>query len=624
MLPTGSGSRSTRHVTPVYIVPSRTSSLINCFPLSSPASIPTVDKQRLRSFTAIIRPLHPLLSAPTCLALIEFQRAFAESTSPNCIIKDSGIAWYNNPIASDLASLKNDFAKKDFEKLSEIIEKQNRLTIKLTQSIDKHSILLENSLKNNQFVEEVARRANIEGILKETNLKITNIQDRRKKMKEKVSEKLEKYLFNLQYEDYDKPDQKLIKLLSLETEECEELYQKEPQLFDKYFKVAKEDNSNINVVKFEYSDSNEEMEAESSYTATNRGERKKKKNYEFKMLVHNGIPNSGKGPNTINVLNIDCIQDLKLKERVIEKWVTEISPILQTNPDEFGNAKNVLLLLEHKTDGIVQKFLRNNNWNEELHGLDLFDSLINVIYTTFLGLDYVSNKDFTINKKVDIARVSMTKLQLHDICLLDKYHVDMNHIFMIFHREVNIHNGYICLSYENTNHWRNLICQDRYKQQKLKTISKDCCNILSDFKDFDIGRKTYTKKKRKREDFLQENTSKNLLKKHLKRILPTHKERKNADVGSAMKKDTTLMNVQIGKSSLTRSRYYKLLITEAMKLLKKNTMVYNMFSFYMLILIPCHPQKKMNQLLMTQNSLKHTPTFKKEEVNLFFCKPPEK
>lgn len=41
------------------------------------------------------------------------------------------------------------------------------------------------------------------------------------------------------------------------------------------------------------------------------------------------------------------------------------------------------------------------------------------------------------------------------------------------------------------------ICQDRYKQQKLKTISKDCCNILSDFKDFDIGRKTYTKKKYK-------------------------------------------------------------------------------------------------------------------------------
>ncbi|CAH1450662.1 unnamed protein product [Lactuca virosa] len=288
-----------------------------------------------------------------------------------------------------------------------------------------------------------------------------------------------------------------------------------------------EDNPNINAVKFEYSDKNEEMEAESSYMATNRGERKKKKKYEFKMPVHNGIPNSGKGPDTINVLNIDCIQDLKLRERVIEKWVTEISLILQTNPDEFGNAKNVLLLLEHKTDGIVQKFLRNNNWNEELHGLDLFDSLINVIYTTFLGLDYISNKDFTINKKVDIARVSMTKLQLHDICLLDKYtyryesylydipqRSEYSQWISAYLMKIPII-GEIC-----TERWKkeaigeiqqtNLsyatkivkeeidrICQDRYKQQRLKTISKDCCNILSDFKDFDIGRKTYTKKKYK-------------------------------------------------------------------------------------------------------------------------------
>ncbi|CAH1431039.1 unnamed protein product [Lactuca virosa] len=329
-------------------------------------------------------------------------------------------------------------------------------------------------------------------------------------MKEKVSEQLEKYFFNLQYEDYDKPDQKLIQLLSLETEECEELYQKEPQLFDQYFKVAKvnehdieleqEDNPNINAVKFEYSDSNEEMEAKSSYMATNRGERKKKKKYEFKMPVHNGIPNSGKGPNTINVLNIDY---------------------------EFGNAKNVLLLLEHKTDGIVQKFIRNNNWNEELHGLDLFDSLINVIYTIFLGLDYVSNKDFTINKKVDIARVSMTKLQLHDICLLDKYtcryesylydipqRSEYSQWISAYLMKIPII-GEICterwtkeaigeiqqtsLSYATKIAKEEIdrICQDRYKQQKLKTISKDCCNILSDFKDFDIGRKTYTKKKYK-------------------------------------------------------------------------------------------------------------------------------
>ncbi|CAH1444038.1 unnamed protein product [Lactuca virosa] len=233
----------------------------------------------------------------------------------------------------------------------------------------------------------------------------------------------------------------------------------------------------------------EDDEAESSYTAARRSNKKK---YEFKMPVHNGIPNSGQGSNTINVLNIDCIQDLKLRERVVEKWVTEISLILQTNPDEFEKAKNVLLLLEHKTDGIVQKFLRNNNWNEEMHGSDLFDNIINIIYTTFLGLDYISNKDFTINKKVDIARVSMTKLQLHDISLLDKYTYRWK-------KEVTGEIQQTSLSYATKIAKEEIdrICQDRYKQQKLKTKSKDCCSILSDFKNFDIGKKSYNKKKYK-------------------------------------------------------------------------------------------------------------------------------
>ena len=88
-----------------------------------------------------------------------------------------------NQFKSDLASFdKNSFAKKDFEKFFEIIEKQNKLIVKLTLSIDKHSILLESTLKNNQFVEEVAKKANFEGILKETNLKITDIQDQLKQL----------------------------------------------------------------------------------------------------------------------------------------------------------------------------------------------------------------------------------------------------------------------------------------------------------------------------------------------------------------------------------------------------------------------------------------------------------
>ena len=92
------------------------------------------------------------------------------------------------------------------------------------------------------------------------------------------------------------------------------------------------------------------------------------------------------------------------------------------------------------------------------------------------------------------------------------------------------------------------ICQDRYKQQKLKTISKDCCSIPSDFRDLDIGKKIILRrsiktkpkrntnlfgKRRRRENFPQENTSKNPLKNHLRKILLVRTEIKNVGVGSA-------------------------------------------------------------------------------------------
>nr|KAJ0188708.1 hypothetical protein LSAT_V11C900505850 [Lactuca sativa] len=408
----------------------------------------------------------------------------------------------------------------------------------------------------------------------------------------------------------------------------------------KYSGLKKYSPPNPSTVKFEYSDM-EDDEAESSYTATRRGNKKK---CEFQMPVHNGIPNSGQGPNTINILNIDYIQDLKLRERVVEKWVTEISLILQTNPDEFEKAKNVLLLLEHKTDGIVQKFLRNNNWNEELHGSDLFDNLINVIYTTFLGLDYISNKDFTINKKVDIARVSMTKLQLHGITLLDKYTCMFeSYLYDIPQRSeyaqwISAYLMKIPIIGETcTDRWKkeatreiqqtslsyatkiakeeiDRICQDRYKQQNLKTISKDCCSILSDFKNFDIGKKNYTKKKRK---FSPGKYFKKPSKETPKKTTSCPQGKKKCRCWICSEEGHYANECPNRKNTLTKSRFYKPLTMEAMKLLKKSMMVYNMFLYIMLRQNLHQTLKNTNQQRMTQTSPIQTPLSREEEINHF-------
>ena len=121
----------------------------------------------------------------------------------------------------------------------------------------------------------------------------------------------------------------------------------------------------------------------------------------------------------------------------------------------------------------------------------------------------------------------MTKIQLHDISLLDKYTcMYESYLYEIPH--ISEYSQWITaylmkipiIGESCTERWKKevtgdvqqtslayatniakeeivRICQDRYKQQKLKTISKECCSILSDLKNFDIGKKTYTKKKYK-------------------------------------------------------------------------------------------------------------------------------
>ncbi|GJY44284.1 putative zinc finger, CCHC-type, caulimovirus coat protein [Tanacetum coccineum] len=118
----------------------------------------------------------------------------------------------------------------------------------------------------------------------------------------------------------------------------------------------------INKVKSEY------RKGESS--------KNKSRNYEFRMPMHKGIPNKNNSSSgAINILNLDCISDLTERKRILEKWSTEISLILQTNQDDFQTAKSVLTLIEHKTEGNIQSLVKQAQWNGNLHGRMSFDAV---------------------------------------------------------------------------------------------------------------------------------------------------------------------------------------------------------------------------------------------------------
>ncbi|KAJ0792632.1 putative caulimovirus coat protein [Helianthus annuus] len=125
------------------------------------------------------------------------------------------------------------------------------------------------------------------------------------------------------------------------------------------------------------------------------------------MPYHKSIPdfkNNNSSSTTINTIKLDCIFNFNKRKDVIDKWNTEISLIIQTNPEEFSYAKALLLLVEHKSVGIIQDFIKGTTWNEDLH-----------------GLNFMTDKDQESQKLLEKARQNLAKAQLCDICLLDDF-----------------------------------------------------------------------------------------------------------------------------------------------------------------------------------------------------------
>ncbi|GJT16477.1 putative transcription factor interactor and regulator CCHC(Zn) family protein [Tanacetum coccineum] len=344
-----------------------------------------------------------------------------------------------------------------------------------------------------------------------------------------ISSHLEDFFFN----NIDDCDQHLIKLLSYEENECEQQFKENPQEFEKY--LPKQFFNTITDQKMEEpkteSDSDEELPFETEKINNVKSEyrkgessKNKSRNYEFRMPMHKGIPNKNSSSSgAINILNLDCISDLTERKRILEKWSTEISLILQTNQDDFQTAKSVLTLIEHKTEGNIQSLVKQAQWNEDLHGIDFFDSVIDILYTMFVGIDYHGNKDLEIIKEQEQARRNLTRVQLINICNLDEYTcVYEKNIYKIpLSEHLQWIEAYLMkipiISEQTIQRWKNegniisknslafatrlakeeitKICDTRYKQKKLKSLSKNCCENIVNMENLDIGRIRNDKKK---------------------------------------------------------------------------------------------------------------------------------
>ncbi|AMN10079.1 coat protein [Angelica bushy stunt virus] len=121
-----------------------------------------------------------------------------------------------------------------------------------------------------------------------------------------------------------------------------------------------------------------------------------------------------------NVLNLEC-ESMKERRIRIDLWSKEMSLIISTNPSVYDGQQNVLLLIDHKTTGTVNKFIKDTSWTPRIDAEDAFNDIINFIYLEFLGIDYVGSKAAEKDKERQESINILHNMQLCNICELKPF-----------------------------------------------------------------------------------------------------------------------------------------------------------------------------------------------------------
>lgn len=258
-----------------------------------------------------------------------------------------------------------------------------------------------------------------------------------------------------------------------------------------------------------------------------------------------------------NVLNIDN-ESGSGRKTLIEIWEKEISLIIQTDLDAYDDPETVLMLVDHKTSGIVNRFIKDVKWNfENFEPIDAFNHLVASIYTMFLGIDYISTKEQEKDKVKQKAKMALSKMQLCDICLIDEFFHDYETHMINTGNQEEYHvyvEEYIrkiplvgekamtkFLQERNTLTCHSLAfahkivqeeiakyCDFSRTQKKLKAFGKKYCSKISE-ETYTYGcSPNYNKRYKKKKKYSKKNTSKYRFKKKRKPFKPGNYVRKKA------------------------------------------------------------------------------------------------
>nr|WNH14472.1 coat protein [Physostegia virginiana caulimovirus 1] len=236
-----------------------------------------------------------------------------------------------------------------------------------------------------------------------------------------------------------------------------------------------------------------------------------------KMVQGNNLDSS--------ILNIDCQDNRK---ELIDRWAGEMSLIIQTNPDAYSSDAKVRSLLEHKSVGIVESFIKKTTWvNTDPEGA--LRQVIEALYSSFLGLNFINDKDAELEKLKTKAKNFLIRMTLCDICeladfncafekrfhdldqtdwtkFIELYFVKIPHVgeqaYKRFEQEAKppMHMS-LGFAMKLVSEEIGKICETSKNQKRFKKFNKKCCNILNkEITDFGCKpeKKRFSKKRFKK------------------------------------------------------------------------------------------------------------------------------
>ncbi|TKY55018.1 capsid protein [Spatholobus suberectus] len=134
------------------------------------------------------------------------------------------------------------------------------------------------------------------------------------------------------------------------------------------------------------------------------------------------------------ILDHDCVNN---RRELINQWATEMSLIIQTDDNTRDDLDLMATLVQHKTTGNVRNHMKSGVLEElksvSQDGETFLKNIVNLIYTHWIGEDYLTNEAATKQEEKTKAKLHLMQMGVCDLCEYENFHCEYAYHFHKLH-----------------------------------------------------------------------------------------------------------------------------------------------------------------------------------------------